>query len=179
MAVNDERTAGDKETWSRYAGLDRKKPGSPCPDANLMAAYVDGSATESEQETVERHLASCDSCLHAVVEVRALGRSEAPAGVPGDVVSRATALVPGPRPTYDRKPVWLFGPISQAAKWAAAAAVMVAACAAGYELGASTCRVKSRIGNAVHAELAAGVSDPQGLDPGVSTVIDTTSGGAK
>ncbi len=179
MAVNDERPVGDKETWRRYAGLDRQDLGSSCPDPNLMAAYIDGSATGAEQEMVDRHLASCDACLHAVIEVRALGGAGAPAGVPEDVVSRATALVPASRATSDHEPFRLWRAFSQAARWAAAAAAILAACVAGYELGASTCLVKSRIGDALHAELSAGVSDLQRFDPGVSTVIDTTSGGAK
>lgn len=53
-------------------------PGSGCPDAELLASYVDGRASSSERETVEAHLARCEDCSFALAEtVRARAEDDA------------------------------------------------------------------------------------------------------
>ena len=44
-----------------------KQPGV-CPDPGLIAAYVDGTVSESERDALHRHLAACDSCTELVAE---------------------------------------------------------------------------------------------------------------
>jgi tetratricopeptide (TPR) repeat protein len=39
-----------------------------CPDPGSIAAYVDGTLSESERDDLHRHLAACDSCTELVAE---------------------------------------------------------------------------------------------------------------
>jgi len=39
-----------------------------CPDAQILAAFLDGTCTEAEAAAVESHLATCESCLESYVE---------------------------------------------------------------------------------------------------------------
>jgi hypothetical protein len=42
--------------------------GSSCPDAELLAAYVDGRATLAERSEIEAHLARCEDCYFVFSE---------------------------------------------------------------------------------------------------------------
>jgi anti-sigma factor RsiW len=56
-----------------------------CPDLSLIAAYVDGRLTDSERESLHRHLALCDLCTELVTEVvaaNAMAMDVAPVAAP-------------------------------------------------------------------------------------------------
>ena len=42
--------------------------GASCPDAGLLASYVDGRATAAERAEIEAHLAGCDDCYFVFSE---------------------------------------------------------------------------------------------------------------
>lgn len=50
-----------------------------CPDAEVLAAYVDGMATPAERSEIERHLVECAECRDVVGGAVALAGSGAPA----------------------------------------------------------------------------------------------------
>ena len=55
----------------------------PCPDLSLIAAYVDGRLTDSERDSLHRHLALCDLCTELVTEVVAANAMDvAPVAAP-------------------------------------------------------------------------------------------------
>ncbi|HET9765497.1 MAG TPA: zf-HC2 domain-containing protein, partial [Thermoanaerobaculia bacterium] len=41
---------------------------APCPDAERLAAYLDGQLFPEQRERVEEHLAACEACANAVAE---------------------------------------------------------------------------------------------------------------
>ena len=56
-----------------------------CPDLSLIAAYVDGRLTDSERDSLHRHLALCDLCTELVTEVvaaNAMAMDVAPVAAP-------------------------------------------------------------------------------------------------
>src|SRR6266542_3459203 len=65
---------------SRRTSRRRAQPGR-CPEAQALAAYVDGNVAAVDREGLERHLATCDECYEAFSgtigyhRVRANGRS--------------------------------------------------------------------------------------------------------
>ncbi|HEU4893905.1 MAG TPA: CHAT domain-containing protein [Vicinamibacterales bacterium] len=58
-----------------------------CPDSRLIAAYVDGRLSESERDTLHRHLAACDNCTELVAEI---------------VAANDAAVVPAPPESSDQ-----------------------------------------------------------------------------
>jgi len=58
-----------------------------CPDSSLIAAYVDGRLSESERDTLHRHLAACDNCTELVAEI---------------VAANDAAVVPAPPVSSDQ-----------------------------------------------------------------------------
>lgn len=58
----------ERELWEKYAGSEREA--GECPDIIDLAAYIDGTLSESEKERVERHLSRCPECLDAVLAMK-------------------------------------------------------------------------------------------------------------
>jgi|GEM_PF-6157269 len=133
MQRDMEQNKEDELLWQRYRdNIDRGAPGV-CPDANSLAAYLEGNISENTLREIEAHLAGCPDCLTALEELRSL--LDLPAGnVPVRITERAKELVnPIPRPGEIR-PLsgisWL-----RTVGWAAAAACIAAAGITGMELG--------------------------------------------
>jgi len=131
---HDEEDRSDRALWKRYRDAADHRPDSPCPDANALAAYVDGRAAPEELARLEEHLATCAACLEILADVRA-GLSAGAPEVPADLTAAARALVPGAKPGGRRV---AHGAFRRAAWWAAAAAVVAAVSFAGYHLGSGT-----------------------------------------
>jgi hypothetical protein len=70
----------------------------PCPDAELLAAYVDGGLAAAEVEAVDRHLAGCGACRQLVGLLAGDDGVEAPAVV--EPVGPAVVLPFRPRVTW-------------------------------------------------------------------------------
>ena len=62
-----------------------------CPDPELVAAYADGSADGETSSRLERHLASCNSCLAELADLWHLSSGGAVADAPERAVLRALA----------------------------------------------------------------------------------------
>jgi hypothetical protein len=125
----------DKVLWAAFR---RGRPGerrSACPGASDFAAYLEGTAPRALEQEIETHLLSCAECLNALGDLRSM-LGEPLRNAPADARERAKALV---ALGAVREPLpWLeiirFS-FRSAAGWAAAAALIVAACAAGYVMG--------------------------------------------
>jgi|GEM_PF-2827075 hypothetical protein len=48
----------------------RRESRKKCPDANILAAYIDHSLSESEAQSLEAHLLQCGTCFDTVLAVR-------------------------------------------------------------------------------------------------------------
>jgi anti-sigma factor RsiW len=120
----------------------------PCPDAMALSAWLDGRADQRVADQVESHLTSCPACLDAVMELRSLvaqGAQHRPAA-PQAVLDHAKTLVQLPAQARSRNqratvpaavlawPHWAVG----AAKWAAAAMVLLAIAYGGFTGGLQT-----------------------------------------
>jgi anti-sigma factor RsiW len=104
-------------------------PSADCPGAQQIAAYVDGRLSADDTAGIEAHMATCDACLAAVGEVRAI--LAAPAIMPpAALLDRAKRLGAG-RQRRNWRAV---------SRWAASAAAGVAIALAGYSAGSSTHR---------------------------------------
>jgi len=59
------------------AGQSRKDAG-PCPDLNLVAAYLEGNLSRCEREGIEAHASSCPACQHLLALSLRLSDAELP-----------------------------------------------------------------------------------------------------
>lgn len=170
-----EQAEQDRRLWRRYAARAGQPPGQPPLEANVLAAYLDGTAGPETVERLEARMAADPAVLAEVMELRGLASVEG-GPVPPAVLAKAKALVraeavesrPGPALVIRPRAWW------QRLQWAAAAAVIVVSCLGGYSFGRDTFRAQ------VRAEAAAeGASD--GLEEIISgpdmTVNEDVNGG--
>lgn len=98
-------------------GLERSaletEAATPCPDAAAWAAYADGELSEGDQQQAEKHLLSCDDCVHGLLVMRRLRDSQ----VPEHLIEEARRLSPSPAPAA-RAESWILLPV-QVPRWAA------------------------------------------------------------
>jgi hypothetical protein len=88
-----------------------KAGGADCPEAEMLAAFVERTLTRGERESLQLHLAGCARCQEQVAELVRLSEAEEPA--------RVQVLAPVPA----RKIAWF--------RWALAAPALVALVVAG------------------------------------------------
>lgn len=118
----------DRALWDRFR-QDTDLTASACPGENDLAALLDGRLSDEGRQTLEGHLAACDTCLEAWIELRSMLGEEIE-DAPGCVAERARGLATGrARPFPAKVRVQRFLRI------AAAAACIAAACAGGLHLG--------------------------------------------
>lgn len=124
MDVSENRNHSDAEVWRRFAnaGGDRKPPAEV--DPNLLAAYLDGCATQAEIDAVEQAMAADPELVETVAELRDL-RTADPIEAPDTVLARAK-MTAAARPQQGRLSWW---------RSAAAAAAIVLMSFIGYQLG--------------------------------------------
>ena len=134
---------------------------SACPGPGDLAAYLDGAMHGAQRDGIEEHLRFCLSCVEAVAGLRALLRA-GPSPAPAAVFERAKGLVAAA--AADGRGIsgvtalrHLFSLMRTSAAWAAAAALIVAACAAGFMMGRETFPAKRADGP---AQASNGVQDP-------------------
>jgi len=79
-----------------------------CPDAEQLAAFADGGLSAGERELIEAHLAECDGCYDALVEIAAItAQIAAP-------MTHAVASMP-PQRRARRALWWIGGALAAAA----------------------------------------------------------------
>ena len=64
---------------------------SPCPGANMIACYLEKTATSVERKRLESHFASCRACREDLLELRKLLKASE-IKTPFDVIEAALAL---------------------------------------------------------------------------------------
>ncbi len=62
MTTNDERDAEVDRLLREALTPSRRAAASACPDAAVIAAFEEGSVSESERATLESHFADCERC---------------------------------------------------------------------------------------------------------------------
>ena len=134
----------DAELWRRFAHASRAPQEQPDVDPNLLAAYLDGTATSDEVETVERAMASDPELVETVKELRGL-KDAAPEALSEPGLARAKMALSAAAlraAVRARKLAW----------WqrVAAAAAIVATSLVGYYFGRGTSDVRA----STDAELA-------------------------
>ena len=160
----------DARLWRRAsAGLE--PAGGECPDAMVLAAYLDARLDAAEAERFEAHLAACPACLRALREAREL-LSAGPMVAPPRVVRSAKALVAARRLRLRR-----------AAGWAAAVAASVAIGLSGFVAGSATQRgrqvAEARVLEEASFGLADGTEELAALDEYVLAAMGNGNGGVR
>ena len=64
---------------------------SPCPGANMIACYLEKTATSSERKRLESHFAACRSCREDLLELRKILKA-AEVKTPFEVIEAALAF---------------------------------------------------------------------------------------
>jgi predicted anti-sigma-YlaC factor YlaD len=130
----------------------------PCPDALLLAAYIDGTATDAEVQRIDGHLAACPACLATVGEIRGL-LAAPPMLAPRPVLDRAKALVLAAHVAAARTRWLTIG------RWAAAAAAAVIVGYIGFVAGHATWLGRDALANALVCETSFGLADDCRQEP--------------
>lgn len=145
-----------KRLWRHY----RSQVGSSgeCPDALLLASFVDGRCPEQDVQGMEHHLALCSTCLETVTLLRdpTLRSSE----VPSFVVEQGKSMVGQPASTPVRNQdasrgwSWEWG-----LQWTALAATCAVICVVGFNLGMAVQQTQMQVDQLVVSEMLFGLGD--------------------
>jgi anti-sigma factor RsiW len=151
MSNREQHDPMDRRLWER---MNRARPAQagPCPDPLLLAAYVDGTATDAEVHRIDGHLAACPACLATVGEIRSL-LAAPPMLAPEPVLERAKALVPAPHITATHTRWSAIG------RWAAAAAAAVIVGYLGFVAGHATSLSREALADTLVCETSFGLAD--------------------
>jgi len=82
--------------------------GPECPDAEQLAAFADGGLPAGQRQRIEAHLAECDDCYEAVVEIAAITAQIVSPAAPAD-----PSTLSGPHAR--RSIFWIGGAVAAAA----------------------------------------------------------------
>ena len=147
------------------AGLQQASTGaaskSPdCPDAMTLAAWMDDRLGTSHRDAVDRHLTRCSACVHAVHSARlaledAAGFTSPPV-TPLEVERVLVAVDPYRTRLQPAEVITTF-------RWqrVAAAAILIVACWAGYQLGRGTPVLRESPRNDVCAAMTFGLIEEE------------------
>ncbi len=128
--------SSDSGLWRRYRAGREARPALGEIDDGLIAAYLDGGLGSSEREAVEDWLAANPEAFETLIAAREIIREGGRPRVPDAVVARAAALAHGAPQAAPRRPAARsFPSLRNLFEWSAAAAAIVVACVAGFEIG--------------------------------------------
>ena len=119
----------DRTLWRQYAARAQNSH-APQIDTNTLAAYLDGSAEPKEVELVEARMASDPDFVDEIMTLRQIADLES-TPAPPELLSRAKAL--------PHRHVW-----RPRMQWVAAAAAVMLASLAGYNVGHGTVHAHQR-----------------------------------
>jgi anti-sigma factor RsiW len=151
MNNHEQHDPMEQRLWER---MNRARPAEagPCPDPRLLAAYIDGTATDAEVQRIDGHLAACPACLATVGEIRSL-LAAPPMPAPKAVLDRAKALVPAAH-VAAAPARW-----SAIGRWAAAAAAAVIVGYLGFVAGHATWLGREALADTLVCETSFGLAD--------------------
>ena len=138
------------DLWERLARAASAPEPAPDINPNLLAAYVDGTATPDEIERVERAMTADRNLVETVRDLRAAEPADPPEAVTARIqtalAAQAAAEGRAPRPAGTQWGLWF--------RAAAAAAAILLASLAGYELGEGTSRAQGETEAALASQVA-------------------------
>lgn len=158
MTDSREQDRLDRDLWQRFSAQTPRAASREELDPNLLAAFLDGTASAEEVEQTERAMLSDRGLVETVGELRQLLSPE-PDQVPETARSRARSLFRVEAPP--RRKV-LRGTWRAAAQWIAAAAAILAISAWGYWLGQSTSTMHLQAASIVPSPLALELDEDDG-----------------
>lgn len=65
----DKQKYYSKFLWGLFKTVTTKKP-DECPDDIELAAFIEGTLSTAQKESIEAHLSVCEDCLDTIIEVR-------------------------------------------------------------------------------------------------------------
>jgi hypothetical protein len=148
MSKQDEQ---DRGLWQKFKKRLAHHQDRTCPDAALLAAYIDGVISEHESDRIESHFVYCSHCLSSFLSVK-----ESPGDVgqhPSPALIRQLKSLKPEKPIkahFYQSPSWnwreiLLMRLKPGMGWAAAAAFIIIASAGGYKLGQETSLLKMHL----------------------------------
>ncbi len=163
-----EQRRKEKDLWThcrvRAAAADR------CPEADLLAAYLDHRLSQTEKHDIEAHLVTCPSCLDTIVFLGQIDEDLLSPVAEKDLRAACHLVAPdvSPRAGIRRRIArWLF-PLPLQPVFAPV--LLIAVCMAGFYLGNRTGADQLFVRHAMAAELQFGLvqsltnSDADGED---------------
>jgi len=160
---DDEQRA--RALWRRYRRSRDAAPETAAPDANLVAAWLEGRAAAHEAARVEAWFADAPGGAEELAALREL------VAAPPLAPEAGVAVSPAGRPPMRSAAAWLRA-LVPAGSWpqaAATAAALVLACWLGFGLGEATYQGGARVSAAVAAELD---FDPEDLAEDPFAVVE-------
>jgi photosynthesis system II assembly factor YCF48-like protein/putative zinc finger protein len=91
--VNDEQQKAVEKLVAEKLKRELAQGGAVCPDAGMLAAFVDRVLSLGERARLETHAASCQRCQEAIATLVKLAESDEPA--PGGAPTRRRAFAAG------------------------------------------------------------------------------------
>lgn len=151
MTRFDDPDQRDRALWRRYRRGGASPETAP-PDANLVAAWLEGRAEAAEAALVEAWFADAPGGAEELAALRELVADPAPAPAPAAAA----------RPTLQPPWAWLraLAPVWSWPQAMATAAALVLACWLGFGLGEATYLGGARVSAALAAELDFDLDDP-------------------
>jgi len=157
MSNRQQNDPMEQRLWERMSPATPAQAG-PCPDPLLLAAYVDGTATDAEVQRIDAHLAACPACMAAIGEIRSL-LAASPMLAPKPVLEQAKALVPAATVTATHTRWSAIG------RWAAAAAAAVIVGYLGFVAGHATWLSREALADTLVCETSFGLADECRQEP--------------
>lgn len=179
MNASNKQHYDERQLWDRYTKNAKKQPTLSDPEPELLAAYLDGNANESQVEHIESLMAQNSALIDQIIELRSL-QNAAPAPVSQTVLDRAKALETETPPDQQQIVAPARGAHWHRFHWAAAAAAVLLACLGGYSAGTSTSQGQQRLQAQKSSQVSFGLDELIG-DPTLALIFQPNgrNGGQK
>lgn len=157
MGTRTNENERDAALWRRFAAASQCHTPAGEPDLNLLAAYLDGSASPAERDAVEDAMVSNPGLVQFLADAREMCFA-GPTEVPESIVAQSKMAVSAAR-ERDNATAGQRARSARLAWWfrAAAAAALVIVSVVAYRLGIETSAARRRteadLASAVAAEL--------------------------
>jgi hypothetical protein len=131
-----------------------------CPEAGLLAAYLDRGLTENENSGIEAHLVKCRVCLDTLLFLREIDNDLLAAVAEKDLLAACNLVTPvrAPLAGVGKRLSGWFCPLPLSPIFASAFLILV--CLTGFYLGNRTGTDRMFVKNALVTELQFGLDHP-------------------